>query len=59
MSKRKSYLLVAAIILLAALADNLSDNPQDHPKEPAHTCTDTTHATCDGQCQCDGMECTE
>jgi hypothetical protein len=55
MSKRKSYLLVAAIILLAALADNLSDNPQDRP----HACTDTTHATCDGRCECDGLSCTE
>lgn len=23
----------------------------------AHTCTDSTHQTCDGVCPCDGMEC--
>jgi hypothetical protein len=22
-----------------------------------HKCTDSTHATCDGECVCDGMEC--
>ena len=22
-----------------------------------HTCTDKTHNTCDGVCECDGMEC--
>ena len=25
--------------------------------EPKHVCVDKTHQTCDGSCECDGMEC--
>lgn len=54
MSERKQWVIVILIIILAALADNVSDDPANHPK---HTCTDTTHETCDGRCECDGHEC--
>ena len=26
-------------------------------RDMPHICSDTTHATCDGECTCDGMEC--
>lgn len=45
-------MIVAIIILLAALADNWSDDPRAH-----HQCPDNTHETCDGRCECDGIEC--
>ena len=48
----KQYLIAFLIFLLAALADNVSDDPAVH-----HVCTDTTHALCDGECECDGQEC--
>lgn len=25
--------------------------------QPAHQCSDNTHLECDGNCECDGMEC--
>lgn len=52
MSERKQWVIVILIIILAALADNVSDDPAVH-----HVCTDTTHALCDGKCECDGQEC--
>jgi hypothetical protein len=24
---------------------------------PSHTCIDSTHNTCDGECECDGLDC--
>lgn len=27
------------------------------PGAPAHVCIDSTHATCDGNCMCDGLAC--
>ena len=24
---------------------------------PVHKCIDSTHKTCDGECECDGFEC--
>jgi len=33
-------------------------NIERHAKSDLiHICTDTTHATCDNECTCDGMEC--
>lgn len=52
--KWMQYCLVFACIVIAGLADNWSDDPANHPK---HVCTDTTHAFCDGECECDGHEC--
>jgi len=51
MKNWKHWAVMAALILIAGMADNLSDDPA------AHQCTDTTHATCDGDCECDGYEC--
>jgi len=28
-----------------------------HIKKPVHVCSDPTHIMCDGECECDGMEC--
>ena len=25
--------------------------------QTTHTCTDSTHTACDGECECDGFEC--
>lgn len=50
--KWMQYTIVFACIIIAALADNVSDDPAVH-----HVCTDTTHETCDGRCECDGHEC--
>ena len=25
--------------------------------DPTHHCTDTSHSSCDGMCECDGIEC--
>lgn len=55
MSERKQWVIIILIIIIAALADNVSDDPSSNPK---HVCTDTTHALCDGECECDGY-CTE
>lgn len=27
------------------------------PQKPLHTCSDSTHVTCDSSCTCDGMDC--
>ncbi len=27
------------------------------PTQATHTCADSTHALCDGGCECDGFEC--
>lgn len=52
--KKKHWAVMAALILIAGMADNLSDDPAVAPK---HACIDTTHASCDGECLCDGYEC--
>jgi hypothetical protein len=31
---------------------------ESHPSN-THQCIDKTHKTCDGECECDGLECPE
>ena len=65
MSKRKQWVTAFAIFFLAGIADNWSDSPDvckdgdhlPHTDVWMHTCADTTHALCDGECECDGQEC--
>ena len=52
MSKRKQWVIIVAIFLIAGFGDTCSDDPRAH-----HQCPDTTHKTCDGRCECDGLEC--
>lgn len=41
------YLILLFLATMAALVE----------PEPKHTCIDKTHKTCDGRCECDGMDC--
>jgi len=51
----KKNLLIVILLVIAGLLFADRAGIEQHP----HVCTDTTHATCDGQCECDGLSCTE
>lgn len=71
MKQKKDYTLLAIAIpffiaLIASGAfsgcDVKSSNLDRHfagdvSNIPVHQCTDKTHLNCDGNCECDGMEC--
>lgn len=54
MSKKAEKALFALFFVVLVLIGGTGDDvlPQ-HP----HVCVDLTHAECDGECGCDGMEC--
>lgn len=58
---KKTLETTATVVILAAviagamwLGDSLSIKKY---RNYHHECIDTTHATCDGECECDGMDC--
>lgn len=54
MSKKAEKALFALFFVALVFIGGTGDDvlPQ-HP----HVCVDLTHAECDGECGCDGMEC--
>jgi hypothetical protein len=42
--------------LLRPTVEKLPDSFEEH-EQALHTCYDSTHATCDGWCECDGVGC--
>lgn len=59
MNKKKDYtLLTLLIVFTLAVCATLAFGSYDKtPKSISHTCTDSTHEKCDGQCDCDGLGC--
>lgn len=71
MKQKKDYTLLAIAIpfFIALVASgafsgcNFKSNADRHYAsdisniQPAHNCSDSTHLSCDGNCECDGMEC--
>lgn len=62
--KQKDYslLLLLVILAIAVLASSCNPNPNYNPYIPVgpgtyHVCLDSTHAECDGHCECDGLGC--
>ena len=61
----KTTLLIAiSMIALCVIGltyekyNNLKNKTETIEKShPLHLCSDTTHATCDGSCSCDGVSC--
>lgn len=59
------WILVISLFIIAwGLVDNdyynQLKNEEQYYKEcvlPTHICDDSTHITCDGNCECDGMGC--
>ena len=51
---KKTILELLALVLIIGLIITKAIQPK-----PEHVCTDYTHLTCDGNCYCDGMECTK
>ena len=54
-----AYIILALMILFtifsvteSSINLNLLESTQ-----PTHQCVDTSHSSCDGTCECDGMEC--
>lgn len=54
MSKKTENALIALVMVVLLFIGGTGDHflPQ-HP----HVCVDLTHAECDGECGCDGLEC--
>lgn len=52
----KTKLVLLAIALLLALCFCGWADMEQHPSSK-HVCIDSTHATCDGECECDGLGC--
>lgn len=50
MTQKQAKLGLLIVLIVAVLYSKLTE-------EPTHKCKDQTHQTCDGGCQCDGMEC--
>jgi len=59
-NKRLSLILgILFAAILFCMADNVWDIPTEQNKETKHTCIDSTHLTCDGNCECDSLGCNE
>ena len=67
-SKQLTAIAVLLFILTVAVIGSSFDmNPANNPKKEVivksfesndeHTCVDPDHTSCDGLCECDGMEC--
>jgi hypothetical protein len=55
----KTALIIAmsAVVLFVLGTAYQKKNVKTIQKVPLHLCNDTTHATCDGSCSCDGVSC--
>jgi hypothetical protein len=54
-NKTKFILIVVTYLLL--MLTGLIYNAYSNFNTTIHTCIDSTHITCDGDCVCDGLEC--
>ncbi len=54
-----AYIILALMILFTIFSVTESSINLDllGSTQPTHQCVDTTHSSCDGTCECDGMEC--
>jgi len=52
-----TILLVLAVLLILVFGDADPDMRQHPQPSPPHVCVDSTHAECDGGCECDGLGC--
>ena len=54
-----AYLVLALMILFAIFYVTESSINFDSKvfSEPTHHCVGTSHSSCDGMCECDGIEC--
>ena len=54
-----AYIILALMILFTIFSVTESSINLDllGSTQPTHQCVDTSHSSCDGTCECDGMEC--
>ena len=55
MKQEKNPAGIIALLLVALFACFAMCFPKNSNK--SHICIDATHATCDGNCECDGLGC--
>lgn len=58
MKKQKDY-TIALILVIFIVACLCSCGQRNFTVNNLHTCTDSTHQKCDGNCACDGLDCEE
>ena len=54
-----AYIILGLMILLTIFYVTESSINLDSLRstQPTHQCVDTSHSSCDGTCECDGIEC--
>lgn len=59
MKRKTNYLFIALLIpfLFALVASGAFSGCNESKAEISHLCTDKTHLSCDGYCECDGLGC--
>ena len=60
MKRNALFCLCAGMVFLSLAAKYNAPEPRTAPpilEYYPHICTDQTHENCDGECECDGLEC--
>lgn len=60
MNKLSTFILAGLLtcgLLYSITADEKGYDLQGVGREEKHVCTDRTHESCDGGCECDGLGC--
>lgn len=55
--KKQTLNLIALLAISILMLCIPAGNPDEPNNLKPHQCIDSTHATCDGNCECDGLGC--
>ena len=53
----KKIIFIAALVITVFTIACKENKTETIQRVPLHLCSDSTHATCDGSCSCDGVSC--
>lgn len=53
----KLWMTMSILIVIILILTTINIPGCAASRVPTHKCIDSTHKTCDGECECDGFEC--